>query len=262
MEKHFKAACWIAPDEPMTVTVFLRHFTLGQLPKSALLNITGLGYFEAYINGASITDDKFIPAPSDYFRRDFSGATYPVRDSFTHRIYFHTFDISDFLRQGENELKIVVGGGWFVQNERIAEGKMGYADRPRCIFEFNLDGEILASDGSEVYTDCEIRDTSLFIGETIDYTYTKREPKGVKTLPAPGSILTPTDADAESVKLVKIADKLCAYIKCLTEEAAGNREFIAARKSTEAILDSIDSDELRYFRENMLDAFSCSLDEL
>lgn len=199
MEKHFKAARWIAPDEPMTVTVFLRHFTLGQLPKSALLNITGLGYFEAYINGASITDDKFIPAPSDYFRRDFSGATYPVRDSFTHRIYFHTFDISDFLRQGENELKIVVGGGWFVQNERIAEGKMGYADRPRCIFEFNLDGEILASDGSEVYTDCEIRDTSLFIGETIDYTYTKKKPKGVKTLPAPGSILTPTDAVSDRI---------------------------------------------------------------
>ena len=76
------------------------------------------------------------------------------------------------------------------------------------------------------------------------------------------ALLTPTEDDAESVKLVKIADKLCAYIKCLTEEAAGNREFIAARKSTEAILDGIDSDELRYFRENMLDAFSYSLDEL
>ncbi len=75
-------------------------------------------------------------------------------------------------------------------------------------------------------------------------------------------LLTPTEVDFESVKLVKIADKLCAYIKCLTEEAAGNRDFIAARKSTEAILDGIDSDELRYFRENLLDAFSYSLDEL
>ena len=75
-------------------------------------------------------------------------------------------------------------------------------------------------------------------------------------------LLIPTEDDADSVKLVKIADKLCAYIKCLTEEAAGNREFVAARKSTEAILDGIDSDELRYFRENMLEAFSCSLDEL
>ncbi len=75
-------------------------------------------------------------------------------------------------------------------------------------------------------------------------------------------LLTPSEADAESVKLVKIADKLCAYIKCLTEEAAGNREFVSARKSTEVILDAIDSDELRYFRENLLEAFSYSLDEL
>lgn len=80
--------------------------------------------------------------------------------------------------------------------------------------------------------------------------------------PAYEELLTPTEVDSESVKLVKIADKLCAYIKCLTEEAAGNRDFIAARKSTEAILDGIDSDELRYFRENLLDAFSYSLDEL
>ncbi len=75
-------------------------------------------------------------------------------------------------------------------------------------------------------------------------------------------LLTPSEADAESVKLVKIADKLCAYIKCLSEEAAGNREFVAARKSTEAILDGIDSDELRYFRENLLESFTYSLDEL
>lgn len=194
MKKHFKTACWIAPDEPMTVTVFVRSFALGKIPKSAVLDITGLGYFEAYINGYPITIEKLIPAPSDYFRRDFENVTYPVHDFFTHRIYFHTFDISDFLRQGENELKIVTGAGWFVQNERIAEGNMGYSDRPRCIFEVTLDGEILASDGSEVYTDCEIRDTNLFIGETIDYTYTKKEPKRVKTLPEPDSILTQTDA--------------------------------------------------------------------
>ena len=178
----------------MTVTVFVRNFTLNKIPKSAMLDITGLGYFEAYINGYPITVDKLIPVPSDYFRRDFAAATYPVHDLFTHRIYFHTFDISVFLRKGDNELKIITGGGWFVQNERIAEGRMGYADRPRCIFELNLDDEIIASDGSEVYTDCEIRDTSLFIGETIDYTYTPKEPKRVKTLPAPESILTQTDA--------------------------------------------------------------------
>jgi 5'-deoxynucleotidase len=80
--------------------------------------------------------------------------------------------------------------------------------------------------------------------------------------PVYASLLDPTNADAESLKLVKIADKLCAYIKCLTEEAAGNKDFISARKSTEAILDGIDSPELKYFRDNLLEAFTLTIDEM
>ena len=80
--------------------------------------------------------------------------------------------------------------------------------------------------------------------------------------PIYSSLLSPTEEDAESMKLVKIADKLCAYIKCLTEEVAGNRDFVSARKSTEAILDGIDSPELDYFRKNLLTAFSLTIDEM
>ena len=75
-------------------------------------------------------------------------------------------------------------------------------------------------------------------------------------------LLEPTEADAQSVKLVKIADKLCAYIKTLTEETAGNKDFISARRSIEKVLDGIDSDELKFFRENLLDAFTLTIDEM
>ncbi len=75
-------------------------------------------------------------------------------------------------------------------------------------------------------------------------------------------LLSPTEADAETKRLVKIADKLCAYIKCLTEEAGGNREFVSARRTIEADLDKMDSDELRYFRKNLLGAFSLTIDEM
>ena len=199
MKTYFKNAVWIAPAEPMTVTVFKRSLALESIPESAPINITGLGYFELYINGNEVTSDKLMPVASDYFRRDFSVVTYPVRDFFTHRIYFHTFDIAKFLKVGENEIEIICGGGWFVQNERIAEGEMGYADRPRCIYELDLGGKIAASDGSEVYTDCEIRETSLFIGEIIDYTYTKKEPRRVITLPAPDTIMTLSDATPDRI---------------------------------------------------------------
>lgn len=76
------------------------------------------------------------------------------------------------------------------------------------------------------------------------------------------SLLSPDEADAELHLLVKIADKLSAYIKCLTEEASGNREFLNAKSSLEDALNSYNSPELKYFRENFLDAFSLTLDEM
>ncbi|MBE6621732.1 MAG: 5'-deoxynucleotidase [Ruminococcaceae bacterium] len=75
-------------------------------------------------------------------------------------------------------------------------------------------------------------------------------------------LLTPAEADAETMRLIKIADRLCAYIKCLTEEAGGNRDFLSARRSIEQDLDRIDSDELRYFREHLLGAFSLTIDDM
>lgn len=74
------------------------------------------------------------------------------------------------------------------------------------------------------------------------------------------SLLTPEDEENE--KIVKIADKLCAYIKCLTEEASGNREFLSAKQSTEDALDRYDSPELEYFREKFLCSFLLTLDEM
>lgn len=238
MKDAFKKAVWIAPCEPMAVTVFRRSFDVKKYPESAIIDVTGLGYFELYVNGKEATDDKLIPVASDYFRRDFSTVTYPVRDFFTHRIYFHTFDIRKFIAEGANEIKIICGGGWFVQNERIAEGKMGYADRPRCIFELNLDGEIIASDGSELYTDCEIRDTNLFIGEVIDYTYTQSEPKRVSVLPDPDSVMTKSDAVPDRIirklrpKLIRecgekriydIGENVSAVVKMCTRANFGER---------------------------------------
>ena len=190
----FETARWIAAQEPVSVPVFKRRFVLNKLPKAAKINITGLGYFEAYVNGTVLTDARLLPAASDYLRRDFSEVIYPVRDSFTHRIYYHTFDITDFLNHGENELKIICGGGWFVQNERIAEGRMGYSDRPQCIYEIDLDGALIYSDGSEVFSECEIRKSELFIGEMIDLGYRSEKEYKVITLPSPDSIMTQSDA--------------------------------------------------------------------
>ncbi|MCL1823033.1 MAG: 5'-deoxynucleotidase [Oscillospiraceae bacterium] len=63
-------------------------------------------------------------------------------------------------------------------------------------------------------------------------------------------------------KLIKTADKLCAYLKCITEMNASNKEFEPALNSTRKALDNINSEELRYFLDNCIDSFSLSLDDL
>jgi 5'-deoxynucleotidase len=62
--------------------------------------------------------------------------------------------------------------------------------------------------------------------------------------------------------IVKAADKLSAYIKCIEERRAGNDEFISAEKQTRAILESSPLPEVRYFMEHFIPAFELTLDEL
>ena len=69
-------------------------------------------------------------------------------------------------------------------------------------------------------------------------------------------------AAPEIQQLVKAADKLSAYIKCLEEVKAGNSEFREAAAQTKEALEGYDLPELRYFMATFLESFSLSLDQL
>ena len=61
--------------------------------------------------------------------------------------------------------------------------------------------------------------------------------------------------------LVKAADKLSAYVKCIAERRAGNDEFLAAEKQTRAALERMELEEVDYFLAHFIPAFERSLDE-
>ncbi|MBE5751660.1 MAG: 5'-deoxynucleotidase [Clostridia bacterium] len=90
--------------------------------------------------------------------------------------------------------------------------------------------------------------------------------KIVKTLPeAMQTALSPyvlADESSEEYKLVKAADRLAAYIKCLEELRAGNSEFVKAKKSIEEDLHARNMPEIEYFFEHFIESFSLTLDEL
>ena len=79
--------------------------------------------------------------------------------------------------------------------------------------------------------------------------------------PAYRRLLT-AESDAEDYALVKAADKLAAYIKCIEERKAGNLEFVSAEASTLKKLQALELPEVAYFLEHFIPGFEKNLDEL
>lgn len=68
--------------------------------------------------------------------------------------------------------------------------------------------------------------------------------------------------DAEHARVVKAADTLCAYTKCLEELSAGNHEFELARRRLLTMLDERMTPAVRYFLDTFIPSFSLTLDEM
>lgn len=68
--------------------------------------------------------------------------------------------------------------------------------------------------------------------------------------------------DAALWRLVKAADKLSAYIKCIEERKAGNTEFREAEKSTKKLLEKLECPEAAVFLSEFLPAYELPLDKL
>ena len=70
------------------------------------------------------------------------------------------------------------------------------------------------------------------------------------------------EEDGEVEPIVKAADKLSAYIKCVEEQKAGNSEFASAAEQTMASMKAMNRPELDWFIAESLPAFSLNLDQL
>ncbi|HIY78752.1 MAG TPA: 5'-deoxynucleotidase [Candidatus Borkfalkia excrementavium] len=70
------------------------------------------------------------------------------------------------------------------------------------------------------------------------------------------------DTESYEYKLVKAADKLAAYVKCLEETKSGNSEFRRAQEGIERELHEKNMPCVEYFMEKFIPAFFLSLDEM
>ena len=74
-----------------------KSFAVDKPVKSAVLKVTGVGYYEARINGVKVGRKVLDPTPTDYSKR----------------IYYSTFDVARMLREGGNEIRLLLGNGLF-----------------------------------------------------------------------------------------------------------------------------------------------------
>lgn len=167
MTNPLKNAKWITCGEKCSSPIITRAFDVRGV-KRATLFVTGLGYFEACVNGKKVHEERFLPVVSDYEPRDLSKFYYSLHDVVTHRVYYYEFDVTDYIKDGANELSVQLGGGFYYQKERLGE-RTGYEGEIKAIYSLKIetaDGELtLDSDGSEAWTASDIAYSTLYIGE-------------------------------------------------------------------------------------------------
>ena len=92
-----KGAEYIYLEGASRLPVFKRCVTITKNLKKATLAVSALGVFAVYVNGARLKDFIMAPGWTEYQKR----------------IPYISYDITDLLKVGENEIKIGVGSGWY-----------------------------------------------------------------------------------------------------------------------------------------------------
>ena len=146
-----------------------KEFSLRQDIHEARLYISGLGQYSAYINGDEVAPEEILkPALSDYSKR----------------VYFNAYDVTDFLKKGNNAVGVVLAGGRYT-SVRFDSTEMEYGGltharhfgTPRLLLQLEVtytDGskDMIVSDKSwQMTNQGPIRKSNEFDGEIYDEWY-------------------------------------------------------------------------------------------
>ncbi len=177
----FNNSVWLT--FPEADAVLTRTAFTAKSIRNATLYITALGYFEAFINGERVSDEHFIPAMTDYEKRDLSGIHMPIYDTLSHRIYYYRYDVTASVIDGCNILAAHIGAGWYGQHESPNEGMPYWGDNT-LVFTLELTDSlgnvtfVNSSSENTKFRKSYILETSLYYGE---YHDSRLYPEGWKT---------------------------------------------------------------------------------
>lgn len=155
------------PPAPM----LRKTFEVTKEIRQAVAFVTGLGYFEFFVNGKKVGDDVLVPNQTNYGKRPgIETALISLPDNFRkYKVMYLAYDITDRLQQGENAMGAILGNGFYNPAKFWAEGY----GTPRFLGQLHLtytDGseEIIASDASwRAHKSPIVRDM-VYYGEIYD----------------------------------------------------------------------------------------------
>ena len=127
---------------------FEKTFAIAKPVKEATLHITGVGFYEASLNGRRIGSKVLDPAPT----------------RFDKRVLYSTYDLTKEVRRGENRLNVLLGHGWYdVRSVAVWNfDNAPWRDFPRMIAQL----ELVYEDGSKgvVVSDATWRQVASPVG--------------------------------------------------------------------------------------------------
>lgn len=157
----------LPPPAPM----FRKPFRIEKKVEKAIAYVTGLGYFELYLNGKKVGDDVLVPNQTNYGKRPkLNDALIYLPDNFReYKVMYLAYDITSQLRDGENVVGSILGNGFYNPSKFWTEG---YGS-PRFLGQIHLtytDGteEIIVSDQSWRASKSPIVMDMVYYGEHYD----------------------------------------------------------------------------------------------
>jgi len=128
---------------PPPAPIFRKEFSINKKIAEAKVYVTGLGYFELFLNGQKVGDDVLVPNQTNYSERpNLMQQNIPLEDNFReYKVMYLAYDIKDALVGGENVIGSMLGNGFYNPAKYWAEGY----GTPRFIAQVH----IRYTDGSE-----------------------------------------------------------------------------------------------------------------
>lgn len=128
---------------PPPAPEFRKEFEVSKQVARAVTYVTGLGYFELYLNGKKVGDDVLVPNQTNYGKRPYlNKENIPLEDNFKgYKVFYLAYDVTGSLRQGKNAIGALVGNGFYNPAKYWAGGY----GTPRFILQMHIS----YTDGSE-----------------------------------------------------------------------------------------------------------------